>query len=325
MARKVGDKINYELQGRTYKGIIEKINAKTYNVRSGKTQRRIPHRLVGMAEGRKKGQADKKKTLASFDKELEGIAADIFKKGGETKKKGVTKAEAMKARDGLKDILKKKKGVAGTGLTNAQIRARVKAKKESDAKRRRSAITATPQPKAAPPPKAAAPKGEPFSARKREKLAREFYDLYGKHYYTVLGFSKNEHPNRATVKKVCHKLSRASHPDKGGTHEMMLEVNAACHVYYDSYGDADDPVGDFEKFAKQYAPDSEANKAKIRDILKTYDITKVGRGHLESALESKYAVRQASISKNGKKMTLIYISMGDAAPIKKTITLKPKK
>ena len=153
MARKVGDKINYELQGRTYKGIIEKINAKTLNVRSGKTHRRIPIRAVGTATGRAKGQADRKKTLASFDKELEGIASEIFKKGGETKKKGVTKAEAMKARDGLKDILKKKKGVAGTGLTNAQIRARVKAKKESDAKRRRSAITATPKPKAAPPPK----------------------------------------------------------------------------------------------------------------------------------------------------------------------------
>jgi hypothetical protein len=110
MARKVGDKINYELpNGRTYKGIIEKVNPKTYNVRSGKVKRRIPHRLVGMAEGRKKGREDRKKTLASFDKELEGIAAEIFKKGGETKKKGVTKAEAMKARDSLKETLKKKK------------------------------------------------------------------------------------------------------------------------------------------------------------------------------------------------------------------------
>ena len=105
MARKVGDKINYELKGKTYKGIIEKVNPKTYNVRSGKVNRRIPHRLVGMAEGRKKGEADRKKTLASFDKELEGIASEIFKKG-------------------------KKKGVAGTGLTNAEIRARIKAKKD---------------------------------------------------------------------------------------------------------------------------------------------------------------------------------------------------
>ena len=42
MTTKVGDTIKYKIGDKLYKGIVEKVNQKTYRVRSGKTTRLIP-------------------------------------------------------------------------------------------------------------------------------------------------------------------------------------------------------------------------------------------------------------------------------------------
>ena len=42
MATNVGDTIKYTFGGKSYKGIVEKVNQKTFRVRSGKITRRVP-------------------------------------------------------------------------------------------------------------------------------------------------------------------------------------------------------------------------------------------------------------------------------------------
>ena len=46
MTTKAGDKINYKIGDTSYKGIVEKVNEKTLKVRSGKTTRLIPKRIM---------------------------------------------------------------------------------------------------------------------------------------------------------------------------------------------------------------------------------------------------------------------------------------
>ena len=46
MTTKAGDKINYKIGDTSYKGIVEKVNQKTLKVRSGKTTRLIPKRIM---------------------------------------------------------------------------------------------------------------------------------------------------------------------------------------------------------------------------------------------------------------------------------------
>jgi curved DNA-binding protein CbpA len=61
-------------------------------------------------------------------------------------------------------------------------------------------------------------------------------------HYEVLGVEKNAKP--AEVKKAYRRKARAAHPDAGGDHEEMAEVNAAFEVLsdperrllYDRYG-----------------------------------------------------------------------------------------